>query len=538
MPRSRWTWRHAGILALPAVIAAAAGAPVAAADTPLTAEGLANTTTAANQEDIRIGAGGGQFVVVWHGDGQGIVMRRYGADGAPLAGETVIAPDADDQEPEIAVRADGSFVVVYERFVGGAQSTNSYLRRFSAAGAPLDAGELTVPAETGNAERDPDVAVHPDDGAIVVAWYDESDGRIEGRRFEADGDAITAGDLVLHAHDTPPAVTAQPGGTFVVAWEQAEDVFLKRFDGAGTLQGVQTGMAPVNAGTQRQPALAARADGSLETTWRSGPTPSAASDVLRRGLTATLGSVLGTPPATTETDGIEWSPQVAVTDAGSFVVAWEDFVSGSADVEFRRFARDGTALGADVPGAAGLSPTGRYDRDPDPALLPDGTLGLVWTRAVPGPGGPPDESFDVIVRFFAPGTGGTPGPAPGDPPTTTGTPAPPTAGTPAPRPAAFRDVVLLPSPTGKGARACVSRRRFRIRLREPSGVRIRSATVKLAGRTVATRRGRTGPRRVTAPIDLRGLPKGRWTVSITVVTEDGRTLRGARSYRTCVPRRR
>jgi hypothetical protein len=54
------------------------------------------------------------------------------------------------------------------------------------------------------------------------------------------------------------------------------------------------------------------------------------------------------------------------------------------------------------------------------------------------------------------------------------------------------------------------------------------------GRRVATRRGR----RVTAPVDLRGLPRGRYRVSITVLLDNSRIVRGSRRYRTCVPRRR
>jgi len=83
-------------------------------------------------------------------------------------------------------------------------------------------------------------------------------------------------------------------------------------------------------------------------------------------------------------------------------------------------------------------------------------------------------------------------------------------------------------------RRCVSRRRFRIRLRETRGVRYRRVVVTVNGRRVATRRGR----RVTAPVDLRGLPRGRFTVRISVTTVTGRTIRGSRRYRTCVPRRR
>jgi uncharacterized repeat protein (TIGR01451 family) len=91
------------------------------------------------------------------------------------------------------------------------------------------------------------------------------------------------------------------------------------------------------------------------------------------------------------------------------------------------------------------------------------------------------------------------------------------------------DVIKLPR-----AKKCVSRRHFRIRLVQPKGVTLVSATVLVNRRRVKVVRGR----RLTAPVDLRGLPKGRFTVKIVVKTSDGRTLKSARRYRTCVPKRR
>jgi len=98
-------------------------------------------------------------------------------------------------------------------------------------------------------------------------------------------------------------------------------------------------------------------------------------------------------------------------------------------------------------------------------------------------------------------------------------------------PTAFGPGGIVVAPSNK---KCVSRRNFRIRLRQPKGARIVGATVKVNGRTVATRRGA----RVTAPVDLRGLPKGRFTVSITILLDNGRIVRGKRRYFTCTPRRR
>lgn len=40
---------------------------------------------------------------------------------------------------------------------------------------------------------------------------------------------------------------------------------------------------------------------------------------------------------------------------------------------------------------------------------------------------------------------------------------------------------------------------------------------------------------ITALVDLKGLPKGRFVLSITAKTSDGRTVSGTRTYHTCVP---
>jgi len=85
------------------------------------------------------------------------------------------------------------------------------------------------------------------------------------------------------------------------------------------------------------------------------------------------------------------------------------------------------------------------------------------------------------------------------------------------------------------ARRCVSRRAFRIRIRKaPRGDRLRSAVVTVNGKRVKTLRGK----RLIAPVSLKGLPKGTFRVTVTAKTKRGRTLRSARTYRTCVPKRK
>jgi hypothetical protein len=89
-------------------------------------------------------------------------------------------------------------------------------------------------------------------------------------------------------------------------------------------------------------------------------------------------------------------------------------------------------------------------------------------------------------------------------------------------------VATLPS-----RRSCASRRAFSIRLHDPRGrERLVSAQVFVNGRRVAVRRGK----RLRSRIDLRGLPRGRFTVRILARTNRHRTLRASRRYRTCVPK--
>lgn len=87
--------------------------------------------------------------------------------------------------------------------------------------------------------------------------------------------------------------------------------------------------------------------------------------------------------------------------------------------------------------------------------------------------------------------------------------------------------VQLPSP-----KVCRSRRDFTIRLRQPRRGRIRSAQVFVNGKRVRVVRG------FRAQVDLRGLPKGRYTVRVVVRTTRGTTITRTRRYRTCLPRAR
>ncbi|HUB36537.1 MAG TPA: hypothetical protein VL972_06905 [Solirubrobacteraceae bacterium] len=84
------------------------------------------------------------------------------------------------------------------------------------------------------------------------------------------------------------------------------------------------------------------------------------------------------------------------------------------------------------------------------------------------------------------------------------------------------------------SKQCVSRRRFTIHVRTLPGVTWVSAVIKINGRRVKT----LGRSHITALVDLVGLPKGTFVLSITARASDGRTVTGTRTYHTCVPKRK
>ena len=148
-------------------------------------------------------------------------------------------------------------------------------------------------------------------------------------------------------------------------------------------------------------------------------------------------------------------------------------------------------------------------------------------------------------EFFQRTIPGTPTPTPTPTPVVTAMPSPTPVASPIPtprprvRPAATpplfgssNAVVKLPT-----TRRCASRRHFKIHIRERAGFTIARATVSLNGKRVRTfKRTSFRCRKHAAMVDLRGLPKGKFTVRIVVTATDGRVLRGSRTYRTCALR--
>lgn len=170
-----------------------------------------------------------------------------------------------------------------------------------------------------------------------------------------------------------------------------------------------------------------------------------------------------------------------------------------------------------TPGAAGFT---------EAATDATASGSFVYTPAA-GPGG---YGFATVAEDASCGREA----APADPDATTQVAAaittpPPTTTPPVttqPKPVPISQIATLPPP-----HVCVSRRHFPIHLKGVKG--IVKAVIKLTGVPARTVKGKA----LGLPIDLRGLPKGKVVVRITVTTKAGRRLVGKRTYHTCASRR-
>jgi hypothetical protein len=84
-----------------------------------------------------------------------------------------------------------------------------------------------------------------------------------------------------------------------------------------------------------------------------------------------------------------------------------------------------------------------------------------------------------------------------------------------------------------GARRCIRSRRMLVRLREPTGIQLRRAELRIGRERFRARRVNG---RLTARLPLSGPRRRRFAIDLHVVTLDGRELRGRRAYRLCARR--
>ncbi len=320
---------------------------------PVTNEVLVNVTTMGNQSFPAVDAINNSFVVAWQGpdgSGNGVFARRFSSAGVPIGGEIVVAaaPADEQRRPDIAITPAGAFVVCWE---DQPVSVDILCRRFNAGGAPIAGEQLVHNANAAN-QNLPVVEV-ADSGEWTVVWQSNSqDGDGVGvfmRRFTAAGAPIGAGEVQVNQYTAlnqqGPAIGMNALGAYVLSWSSdnqdgsSTGVYARRYSAAGVAQGNEFQVNTTTAGAQNNPVVALNADGDFVIAWQT------ADDGVLTGVFAQrynqAGVAFNTEFLVNPTvSGLQEEPDVAIRGANEIVGVWSDGDVGftNRDIRMQRYA--------------------------------------------------------------------------------------------------------------------------------------------------------------------------------------------------------
>ncbi|MCC6573532.1 MAG: hypothetical protein IT462_07050 [Planctomycetes bacterium] len=342
----------------------------------------------------------GDAIVVWTGDGtyhdgsgSGVYARRYASSGANLPESYEFRVNtyvtAAQQRPDVAMDADGDFVIVWESFGQDGNNYGIFAQRFNAAGAPLG-GEFQVNTYETNYQSNAKVAMDAD-GDFVVVWQSlgqVSDWDVFGQRFAADGTPV-GNEFQINTEtaldQSQPSVAMDAVGNFVVVWHSfGQDsngfgVFGQRFDNTGASVGAEFQVNTTEDEDQHQPNIGMDVDGDFVVVWASYVSNayySSASAVYGQRYSA-AGNPVGAEMLISSLSSLDYAfePSVAMDADGDFAVAWT-FDSGPSYISVRGFNADGTQDFAVYSQASSLFFAGT----PDIAVDADGDYQVVWAE--------------------------------------------------------------------------------------------------------------------------------------------------------------
>ena len=221
----------------------------------------------------------GNFVIAWddrRNGGWDIYAQRYNPGGEPQGENFKVDDDtvgALQFYPSISVDYTGNFVIAWDDYRN--PDSDIYAQRYNSSGEPQGENFRVNDDSPASAQGQSDVCIDSI-GNFVITWMDwrsgfniyaqmyNSSGVPEGVNFEVN-------DGPYNAHQYDPAISVEPAGNFVIAWEDARDgydIFAQRFDKYGTKSGDNFKVNDDTTGaSQNSPSLALDDSGKFVIVW-------------------------------------------------------------------------------------------------------------------------------------------------------------------------------------------------------------------------------------------------------------------------------
>ena len=282
----------------------------------------------------------GDFIVVWQSSGQdgssdGIYGQRHNADGTTTGSEFRVNTytSGAQREASVAVDSDGDFVVAWRSAGQDGSSYGIFAQRFDSDGVAAGS-EFRVNTTTANAQRAPEVAMDAD-GDFVVTWHsngqDGSGYGIYAQRYSADGTAV-AGEFQVNTYtsgaQSNASIAMADDGKFVIVWQSnGQDgsgygVHGQRYNADGTAAGSEFQVNTYTSSAQRDPAVTMFDDGRFVVSWHSNGQDGSSYGIHHQAYNADGTANGAETQVNTYTSGVQYKPDIAASDTGAYAIAW------------------------------------------------------------------------------------------------------------------------------------------------------------------------------------------------------------------------
>ncbi|MBP7074272.1 MAG: hypothetical protein KBA81_02690, partial [Rhabdochlamydiaceae bacterium] len=294
----------------------------------------------------------GGFVVAWWGDQSGdydIYAQRYDATGGIAGSEFRCNTNVTSTQeyPAVGVFQDGGFVVVWDGDQTG--DNDIYGQRYNATGG-IAGPEFRCNTNVTSSQRFPDVA-GLQDGGFVVVWsgYQIGNYDIYGQRYNVTG-GIAGPEFRCNTNVTSshyyPDVAGLQDGDYVVVWQGLQtgdnDIYGQRYNATGGIAGPEFRCNTNVTRTQQFPDVAGLQDGGFVVVWYGDQTGDY--DIYGQRYSAIRGIAGPEFRCNTNVTSSQRFPDVAGLQDGGFVVVWDGYQTGNADIYAQRYDASGAPI--------------------------------------------------------------------------------------------------------------------------------------------------------------------------------------------------
>jgi Ca2+-binding RTX toxin-like protein len=272
------------------------------------AQVVGNPTGGFNHNTYAATLSDGSYVVTWaksavSGTDYDVYQQRFDANGNAMGAESLISATTANHQyrSQIAALKDGGWVVTWFSAGAGNVGGEIHQQRFNSSGAKVGA-ETVVNTTTADTQSIPDIAVLAD-GSYVITWQsrpqDSSDYGVYQRHYDKNGNAMTGEVLVntsVRGYQGDANIVALADGGWTVTWQGADQnqagvfrIFQQTYNSNGTQRGGETVVDFAGPGTENsasRASLAALKDGGWVVVYAIGASgnPTTAAYVQRFGI--------------------------------------------------------------------------------------------------------------------------------------------------------------------------------------------------------------------------------------------------------------